>query len=112
MWVGADEPNAAEVLQPAWVCRTSSKRCFGIRDREPAYSPGALGTSYGDAAQNGGGGRADMGGLTGSSRSTTSAATTAQAGATIAKLMAALAAHGSRRPSCRTRHVTLAGAIE
>ncbi len=71
------------------------------------------GRSYGDAAQNGGGEVLDMTGLDrivaiDGDRELI----TAQAGATIAQLMARLAAHGLTLPVVPgTRHVTLAGAI-
>ncbi len=71
------------------------------------------GRSYGDAAQNDDGEVLDMTGLDrivsidGERR-----LITAQAGATVAQLMSALAAHGLTLPVVPgTRHVTLAGAI-
>jgi decaprenylphospho-beta-D-ribofuranose 2-oxidase len=71
------------------------------------------GRSYGDAAQNGGGDVLDMTALDrvlsidGERR-----LMTAQAGATVAELMARLAAHGLTLPVVPgTRHVTLGGAI-
>jgi decaprenylphospho-beta-D-ribofuranose 2-oxidase len=71
------------------------------------------GRSYGDAAQNGGGTVLDMTAL---DRVVSIDAerhlVTAQAGATIAQLMARLGAHGLTLPVVPgTRHVTLAGAI-
>jgi decaprenylphospho-beta-D-ribofuranose 2-oxidase len=71
------------------------------------------GRSYGDAAQNDGGDVLDMTGLDRIvSIDRERGLITAQAGATVAQLMAALAAHGLTLPVVPgTRHVTLAGAI-
>ncbi len=71
------------------------------------------GRSYGDAAQNGGGVVLDMAGLNRIlSIDQERGLVTAQAGATIAGLMAGLAPHGLTLPVVPgTRHVTLAGAI-
>jgi len=71
------------------------------------------GRSYGDAAQNDGGTVLDMTALDRIvSIDVANRLITAQAGATIAQLMAALAAHGLTLPVLPgTRHVTLAGAI-
>jgi len=71
------------------------------------------GRSYGDAAQNGGGTVLDMTALDRVvSIDADRLLVTAQAGATIAQLMARLAAHGLTLPVLPgTRHVTLAGAI-
>jgi decaprenylphospho-beta-D-ribofuranose 2-oxidase len=107
--------------------RTSQSRCRVLRPGDVADVLEALashapqtgviargaGRSYGDAAQNGGGEVLDMTGLNrivsidGERR-----VITAQAGVTIAQLMARLAAHGLTLPVVPgTRHVTLAGAI-
>jgi decaprenylphospho-beta-D-ribofuranose 2-oxidase len=71
------------------------------------------GCSYGDAAQNDGGTVLDMTALDRVvSIDPANRLVTAQAGATIAQLMARLAAHGLTLPVVPgTRHVTLAGAI-
>lgn len=71
------------------------------------------GRSYGDAAQSDGGTVLDMTGLNRVvSIDAQSLVARAQAGATIAQLMARLAAHGLTLPVVPgTRHVTLAGAI-
>jgi decaprenylphospho-beta-D-ribofuranose 2-oxidase len=71
------------------------------------------GRSYGDAAQNDGGDVLDMTALDGIvSIDAERGLITAQAGATVAQLMARLAAHGLGLPVVPgTRHVTLAGAI-
>jgi len=71
------------------------------------------GRSYGDAAQNDGGLVLDMTTLDRVvSLDTEKLLVTAQAGATIAQLLAHLAAHGLTLPVLPgTRHVTLAGAI-
>ena len=107
--------------------RTAPSRCQ-VHDARDAAHAGALlagaswergliargaGRSYGDAAQNRGGAVLDMTGcrrivaIDGERR-----LITAEAGATIGELMAALAAHGLTLPVVPgTRHVTLAGAI-
>jgi decaprenylphospho-beta-D-ribofuranose 2-oxidase len=71
------------------------------------------GRSYGDAAQNGGGAVLDMTGLDRVlSIDPERGLITAEAGATVAEMMARLAAHGLTLPVVPgTRHVTLAGAI-
>jgi decaprenylphospho-beta-D-ribofuranose 2-oxidase len=71
------------------------------------------GCSYGDAAQNGGGDVLDMTALNRIlSVDREQGLVTAQAGATVAQLMARLASHGLTLPVVPgTRHVTLAGAI-
>lgn len=71
------------------------------------------GRSYGDAAQNGGGRVLDTTGMDGIvSIDRAGGLVRAQAGATVARLMAALAEHGLTLPVVPgTRHVTLAGAI-
>ena len=71
------------------------------------------GRSYGDAAQIGGGTVLDMTGLDQIvSIDGEHGLITAQAGATVAQLMARLAAHGLTLPVVPgTRHVTLAGAV-
>ena len=71
------------------------------------------GRSYGDAAQNGGGEVLDMTGLDRVvAIDPARGLVTAQAGATIAQLMARLSAYGLTLPVVPgTRHVTLAGAI-
>jgi decaprenylphospho-beta-D-ribofuranose 2-oxidase len=108
--------------------RTRSSRCRVLRpratqdvlealDRAARTGAGAIargaGRSYGDAAQNGGGDVLDMTGLDRIvSIDPARGLVTAQAGATIAQLMARLAAHGLTLPVVPgTRHVTLAGAI-
>jgi decaprenylphospho-beta-D-ribofuranose 2-oxidase len=71
------------------------------------------GRSYGDAAQNGGGDVLDMTGMSQIlSIDREQRLITAQAGATVAQLMAHLASHELTLPVVPgTRHVTLAGAI-
>jgi decaprenylphospho-beta-D-ribofuranose 2-oxidase len=108
--------------------RTARSRCRVFRPCEPRDVVDVLasevradrgviargaGRSYGDAAQNDGGDVLDMTGLDRIvSIDGERGLITAQAGATIAKLMAGLAAHGLTLPVVPgTRHVTLAGAI-
>ena len=108
--------------------RTASSSCRLLSPRDPEEVLAALaaaersgagaiargaGCSYGDAAQNEGGAVLDM---TGFDRvlsiDPAAGLVSAQAGATIAQLMARLAAHGLTLPVVPgTRHVTLAGAI-
>jgi decaprenylphospho-beta-D-ribofuranose 2-oxidase len=85
---------------------TSPERGAGVIAR-------GAGRSYGDAAQSDGGTVLDMTGLNRVvSIDPANLLVTAQAGATIAQLMAALAVHGLTLPVVPgTRHVTLAGAI-
>jgi len=106
--------------------RTARSRCrviapHGVDDILQALALAAgngliargAGRSYGDAAQNGGGDVLDMTGLDRIlSIDAERGLITAQAGATVAQLMARLAAHGLTLPVLPgTRHVTLAGAI-
>ncbi len=108
--------------------RTGHSRCRVLRPRsaedvlEALASPerpgsGVIargaGRSYGDAAQNGGGTVLDTTGLNGIlAIDPARALVTAQAGATVAQLLARLAEHGLTLPVVPgTRHVTLAGAI-
>ncbi|HSZ14731.1 MAG TPA: FAD-binding oxidoreductase [Solirubrobacteraceae bacterium] len=105
--------------------RTSRSSCHVIQPRALEHVLEALanprggviargaGRSYGDAAQNGGGTVLDMTALDRViSIDPESRLVTAQAGATIARLMSSLAAHGLALPVLPgTRHVTLAGAI-
>ena len=118
-------PQAAERMLSGWG-RTARSRCrviapHGVDDILHALALAAgngliargAGRSYGDAAQNGGGYVLDMTGLDRIlSIDTHRGLITAQAGATVAQLMARLAAHGLTLPVLPgTRHVTLAGAI-
>jgi decaprenylphospho-beta-D-ribofuranose 2-oxidase len=108
--------------------RTASSRCHVLRPRDyeevlevlagpRAAATGAIargaGRSYGDAAQNGGGEVIDTTALDRvMAIDREQMRVTAQAGATIAQLMSALAEHGLGLPVVPgTRHVTLAGAI-
>jgi decaprenylphospho-beta-D-ribofuranose 2-oxidase len=108
--------------------RTAPSRCRVLRARgaedvlavlaDPRAAAGGViargaGRSYGDAAQNGGGEVLDTTGLDRVlAIDGERMRATAQAGATIAQLMARLAAHGLGLPVVPgTRHVTLAGAI-
>jgi decaprenylphospho-beta-D-ribofuranose 2-oxidase len=108
--------------------RTTRSRCRvfrprGVQDVLDALAshecPGTgviargAGRSYGDAAQNDGGDVLDMTGLDRIvSIDAERGLITAQAGATVAQLMARLASHGLGLPVVPgTRHVTLAGAI-
>jgi decaprenylphospho-beta-D-ribofuranose 2-oxidase len=119
--------TAAERSLCGWG-RTASSRCRVFRPRgaqdvvealasEARARNGVIargaGRSYGDAAQNGGGCVLDMTGLDRIvSIDPARRLITAQAGATVAQLMARLAAHGLTLPVVPgTRHVTLAGAI-
>jgi decaprenylphospho-beta-D-ribofuranose 2-oxidase len=109
---GRTASSRSRVLAPSSVgevveaLETSAAHGSGVIAR-------GAGRSYGDAAQNDGGAVLDMTGLRGIlSIDAERASITAQAGATVAELMAALAPHGLTLPVVPgTRHVTLAGAI-
>jgi decaprenylphospho-beta-D-ribofuranose 2-oxidase len=98
--------RAREVEQVAEALSRGARRGVG------AIARGA-GRSYGDAALNGGGEVLDMTGLDRIvSIDAERRLLTAQAGTTIAQLMAAAAPHGLTLPVVPgTRHVTLGGAI-
>lgn len=123
----APAPAGVERSLCGWG-RTGRARCQVIRPRTAAEVPEALsacartgagviargaGRSYGDAAQNAGGWVLDTTGLDGVvAIDDERMLITAEAGATVARLMAALAPHGLALPVLPgTRHVTLAGAI-
>ncbi len=120
-------PAGAERTLCGWG-RTARSRCHVIEPRgvddilrvlasRGAFTSGVIargaGRSYGDAAQNAHGQVLDMSGLDAIvSIDRERGLVTAQAGATVARLMAALAPHGLTLPVLPgTRHVTLAGAI-
>ena len=103
---------------PARVTRArSAEEVAEILARQAPSGAGVIargaGRSYGDAAQNGGGEVIDMTDLKGIlSIDREQRLATAQAGATIAQLMASLSGLGLTLPVVPgTRHVTLAGAI-
>ncbi|HYM54836.1 MAG TPA: FAD-binding oxidoreductase, partial [Solirubrobacteraceae bacterium] len=98
------EPRAAEDVAEILASR--------VRPERGVIARGA-GRSYGDAAQNEGGDVLDMTALNRVVAIDAGRCTiTAQAGATVAQLMARLAAHELTLPVVPgTRHVTLAGAI-
>ncbi len=119
-------PVRAERSLCGWG-RTAASRCHVLRahgveevldalsrarTQDGVIARGA-GRSYGDAAQNGGGEVLDMTALDRIvSIDPQRMLITAQAGATVAQLMARLSAHGLGLPVVPgTRHVTLAGAI-
>jgi decaprenylphospho-beta-D-ribofuranose 2-oxidase len=126
--IAAQRPLAgAERSLSGWG-RTARSRCRVLRPRDgedvAAYLasqvvPGkgviarGAARNYGDAAQNEGGDVLDMTGLDRIvAIDVERRIVVAQAGATIAQLMAGLAAHGLTLPVVPgTRHVTLAGAI-
>jgi decaprenylphospho-beta-D-ribofuranose 2-oxidase len=97
-------PQSAEEVRDALAASSASGRSVIAR---------GAGRSYGDAAQNQGGEVLDMTGLDRVlAIDPERMLITAQAGATIAQLMARLYAHGLTLPVVPgTRHVTLAGAI-
>jgi decaprenylphospho-beta-D-ribofuranose 2-oxidase len=124
---GETVPVAVERSLSGWG-RTSHSRCRVLRPRgarevlealDRAADTGAgviargAGRGYGDGAQNDGGEVLDMTGLDRVvSIDAARGLVTAQAGATIAQLLARLSAHGLTLPVVPgTRHVTLAGAI-
>jgi len=109
---GRTTRSRCRVLQPRGVQDVVEALASHTRPGAGVIARGA-GRSYGDAAQNGGGDVLDMTGLHRIvSIDDERGLITAQAGATIAQLMASLAAHKLTLPVVPgTRHVTLAGAI-
>jgi decaprenylphospho-beta-D-ribofuranose 2-oxidase len=100
------------VLKPRAVDDVVRFLASEVRPGKGVIARGA-GRNYGDAAQNEGGDVLDMTGLDRIvSIDGERGVVTAQAGATVARLMARLALHGLTLPVVPgTRHVTLAGAI-
>jgi decaprenylphospho-beta-D-ribofuranose 2-oxidase len=109
---GRTRASRARVFRPDGVEDVVAVLRAGAGRRGGVIARGA-GRSYGDAAQNGGGDVLDMTGLRrilwiDCERGLVSA----EAGATVAQLLSALAAKGLMLPVVPgTRHVTLAGAI-
>jgi len=99
-------PHGIEDVLQALASRSQSASASGVIAR-------GAGRSYGDAAQNDGGAVLDMTSLDRIvSIDSERGLVTAEAGATVAQLMAQLSAHGLTLPVVPgTRHVTLAGAI-
>ena len=108
---GRTSPSSCRVVQPRGVAEVLDSLASHVGDAG-AIARGA-GRSYGDAAQNNGGTVLDMTALDRIvSIDRQNRLVRAQAGATIAQLMARLSAHGLMLPVVPgTRHVTLAGAI-
>ena len=108
---GRTTRSRCRVLQPRTVQNVLEALASNV-SHTGVIARGA-GRSYGDAAQNGGGDVLDMTGLDEIvSIDGERGFITAQAGATVAQLMASLAPHGLTLPVVPgTRHVTLAGAI-
>ena len=120
-------PPTSEARSLSGWGRAAHSRSWVLRPRAPdevaellaaPVRPGGViargaGRSYGDAAQNGGGDVVDMTGLDRIiAIDPERGVLTAQAGATVAQLMARLAEHNLGLPVVPgTRHVTLAGAI-
>ncbi len=109
---GRVAPSRASVIHPRSVAEVVHALSSPAARSAGVIARGA-GRSYGDAAQNGGGQVLDM---TGWDRICSvdreRRLLTAQAGATVAQLLAALAPHGLTLPVLPgTRHVTLGGAI-
>jgi decaprenylphospho-beta-D-ribofuranose 2-oxidase len=109
---GRTARSRSRVLQPRVVGEVAEFLASGVRPARGVIARGA-GRNYGDAAQNEGGDVLDMTALDRVlSIDAERGQFTAQAGATVAQLMARLAAHGLTLPVVPgTRHVTLAGAI-
>jgi decaprenylphospho-beta-D-ribofuranose 2-oxidase len=109
---GRTTRSRCRVLQPRGVEDVVEALASRARPGAGVIARGA-GRSYGDAAQNDGGEVLDMTGLDRIvSIDDERGLITAQAGATVAQLMTALAARGLTLPVVPgTRHVTLAGAI-
>jgi decaprenylphospho-beta-D-ribofuranose 2-oxidase len=104
--------SRALLVRPADAEQAAEAVLAGERSGRGLIARGA-GRSYGDAAQSGGGVVLDMNGMDRViSIDTERMTVTAQAGASLASLMAKLSAHGMTLPVVPgTRHVTLAGAI-
>ena len=109
---GGTAPACCRVLCPRDVAEVAELVASGERIGPGVIARGA-GRSYGDAAQNDGGDVLDMTGLDRIVAIDAERGTViAQAGATVAQLLARLACHGLTLPVVPgTRHVTLAGAI-
>ncbi len=109
---GRVAPSRATVVRPADADQAAEMVLRAAQDGGGLIARGA-GRSYGDAAQAAGGTVLDMNGLDRViSIDTERLTVTAQAGATLASVMASLADHGMTLPVVPgTRHVTLAGAI-
>jgi decaprenylphospho-beta-D-ribofuranose 2-oxidase len=107
---GRTLPSSSLVIQPSRV--DEIEELLESPPRRGVIARGA-GLSYGDAAQNGGGDVLDMRGWDRIiSIDPGRRLVTAQAGATVAQLLAALARHGLTLPVLPgTRYVTVAGAI-
>jgi decaprenylphospho-beta-D-ribofuranose 2-oxidase len=109
---GRTRASRARVLEPRSEQDVLEALGAGQRRAAGVIARGA-GRSYGDAAQNAGGDVLDMTGLRRIlSIDRERRLVSAEAGATVAELLAALAPHGLMLPVVPgTRHVTLAGAI-
>jgi decaprenylphospho-beta-D-ribofuranose 2-oxidase len=109
---GRTRASRARVLRPRGAQDVLEALAAGQRRAGGVIARGA-GRSYGDAAQNAGGDVLDMTALRRIlSIDTGRRLISAEAGATVAELLAALAPHGLMLPVVPgTRHVTLAGAI-
>src|SRR3984893_18543453 len=109
---GRTRASRARVLQPRTAQDVLGALAAGQRRADGVIARGAR-RSYGDAAQNAGGAVLDMTALRRIlSIDTERRLVSAEAGATVAELLAALAPHGLMLPVVPgTRHVTLAGAI-
>ncbi|HEX3509682.1 MAG TPA: FAD-binding oxidoreductase [Solirubrobacteraceae bacterium] len=109
---GRTAPSTARVLTPASPAE-ACEALDGLAERGGALLARGAGRSYGDAAQNGGGTVLDM---TRCARigepDERSGLVRAQAGATLAEVIAQIGVHGRTLPVVPgTRHVTVAGAI-
>jgi decaprenylphospho-beta-D-ribofuranose 2-oxidase len=109
---GRTRASTARVVRPRGSNDVLEALAGGVGRRGGVIARGA-GRSYGDAAQNGGGEVLDMRGLRRIlSIDRERRLLSAEAGATVAELLTALAASGLMLPVVPgTRHVTLAGAI-
>jgi decaprenylphospho-beta-D-ribofuranose 2-oxidase len=107
---GRTVPSSSLVIRPS--CVDEIEELLGSPPRAGVIARGA-GLSYGDAAQNDGGEVLDMSWWDGIiSIDPAQRLVTAQAGATLAQLLAALARHGLTLPVVPgTRYVTIAGAV-
>jgi decaprenylphospho-beta-D-ribofuranose 2-oxidase len=104
---GAARVSVLRPLDPDGVCRA-----IAACNHAAGAIPRGLGRSYGDAAQLSGGHALDMTGLTSFELDKQEGTVTAQAGATIGQLLAALVPQGWMLPVVPgTQHVTIGGAV-
>lgn len=104
---GGQPRTTSEVVTP-----TLPRDLLDLEPSSRGYIPRGMGRSYGDAAQLGGGTVVDMTALTKMELDPERGVVSAQAGASMGQIIAAVSPHGWFIPvTPGTRHVTLGGAI-